>query len=499
MDPIVNQPRAVATNTAALALSRSIEGASSVFLSFFVARRLGPGGLGIYSAALVFFALIMLAAEMGSTNFLIREIARYRARTSAYLVHLGTITLTASCLVLAIALLILPHLGYSDELRTCVYVIMCGTIPGTWRTIQEAVFVAHQRVEFITYSTLAAAVFNVLITLLLLYRGFGIVSLVVAFVVVQYALATLYLLLINRYISRLHWSLHWAFAMGMIKEIRVFAGSSLLGGIFARPEIVILSLFNNEAQIGFYSAALRLVTVWSVIPQTFMTNVFPVMAEAEHAGNGQRSQRIVDKSLKFLLAVSLPLAAGLFVAARPIVHALYGPGFEASVVPLKLMAWSIPLSSISAVLWRLLAAKGDQRLVLYTQAVTTVGRLAGGYALISLFASVGAAISNSLSLLAYNLLLGFFARRNGTRIKVLRLSWRLIAAAAVMGIVTASVVNRLQLWTVIIIAAGLYTIAVFLMKPWSAEDSAMFRQIVQVPHRGVRLQNEPVQSAGASR
>ena len=74
--------KGILRNTAALAAARVVERSSTVVLSFFVARRLGAAGLGIYSAAMVFFGLISLAAEMGSTNYLVREIAKDRSRTS---------------------------------------------------------------------------------------------------------------------------------------------------------------------------------------------------------------------------------------------------------------------------------------------------------------------------------------------------------------------------------------------------------------------------------
>jgi len=109
-----SQARLIFKNTAALAASRATESAVSIMLSFFVARRLGASGLGIYSAAIVFFGLIAVASEMGSTNFLIREIAKDRHKTSSYLSHLGTMSFAAALLVIAAARLIVPHLGYTD-------------------------------------------------------------------------------------------------------------------------------------------------------------------------------------------------------------------------------------------------------------------------------------------------------------------------------------------------------------------------------------------------
>jgi O-antigen/teichoic acid export membrane protein len=494
---MADHSRAIFKNTVALALSRSIEGASSIFLSFFVARRLGAAGLGIYSAAIVVYGLIATAAELGTTNFLIREIAKNRSRTSAYMVHLGGATLAASFLVMALARGIVPHLGYSAELRTCVYVVISATIPGTWRMIQEAIFVAHQRVEFITYTTLCSAGLNLSIALFLLHQGRGVISLIVAFIVVQYFVSFCYFLFVNRYLSRLRLDFQFSVLFDLLKGIRAFAGSSILGGLLARPEILILSLFRNDAQIGFYSAALRVVSIWAVIPQTYMTNVYPVLSQYARDADHEASKRMLNRSIKFLFALSLPLAVGIFAAARPITLVLYGPALEPSINALKIMAWTIPLTFVSSVLWRALAASGDQRLVLRAQLIMMFMRFGGGYLMIAWLASLGAAIETSVSLAVFNLMLEYYIWRNGISLRVLQLNWRLCVCALLMGTAIYGFVDRLPLWLIVPFAACLYGVLGLMLKAWTPEDVTLLRGLLPFRKRvAVREMSEELMTKG---
>ena len=87
----MTEARAIFKNTAALAVAMLIERASSVFLILLVSRTLHATGLGIYSAALAIFAVVAAIVEMGSTSFLVREIARDRAITNEYIVQLGVV------------------------------------------------------------------------------------------------------------------------------------------------------------------------------------------------------------------------------------------------------------------------------------------------------------------------------------------------------------------------------------------------------------------------
>ena len=101
-----------------LAISKVVERASTTFLGFFVARRLGAAALGVYTAAMVYYGVVFLAAGMGSTNFLVREIAKYRDQTSRYVVHFSTMVTTAAVLAIGASMLVVPQLGYSPNMAS---------------------------------------------------------------------------------------------------------------------------------------------------------------------------------------------------------------------------------------------------------------------------------------------------------------------------------------------------------------------------------------------
>src|ERR1051325_5698069 len=112
----MNQPRQLFKNTTVLAASRLIERVSSFVLAFFISRTLHATGLGIYSTALAYYALIGLAADMGAKNLMVREVAKQPDKTNRYVVHLSTMTAAFSVLLIAIAAIAIPYLGYSPEL-----------------------------------------------------------------------------------------------------------------------------------------------------------------------------------------------------------------------------------------------------------------------------------------------------------------------------------------------------------------------------------------------
>src|SRR5262245_45968716 len=214
----MTEARAIFKNTAALAVAMLIERVSSVFLILLVSCTLHSTGLGSYSAALAIFAVVAAIVEMGSTSFLVREIARDRAITNEYIVQLGVVAVVVGVATTGIFFLVLPGLGFSDELATSVSIIMLAIIPATLNTMHEAVFIALQRVHFQTYTTAVTALLNTGLSLYLLANGHGIVSLMIAFVATKCLITICYFVFLNRYILRVHWNFRWSSSLSLVRK-----------------------------------------------------------------------------------------------------------------------------------------------------------------------------------------------------------------------------------------------------------------------------------------
>ncbi len=460
-------------NTVILALSKLIQRLGNVVIAFLVARILHAAGLGVYSAAMATLDLVAIAGQMGTVNLLVREIGKDQANTNRYLVHLGVISSGVSALLMLIFLLAIPHLGYSPDLATGMYIVILAIIPETLSVLQEGVFIAHQRVEFVTYTSLITTLINIAVSLYLLLAGFGVLSLLIAFVVTQFALALLYFFFINRSIAHLHWEFDLKFGAALTREIKTFAALAILAAIFSRPEVIVLSVLSTEAQVGFYSAALKVTNLFQLVPEMYMTNVYPVLARSFHRGDGN-AQAIQDKSVKYILALSLPVTVGTALAAGPLISLLYGPGFEPSVIVLQILALNMTLNALFSIFWRVLMARNEQDKVLLAMAVVTSLELAGDVVLISAFASLGAGIITPLISLIYLVILAWMLRRDGMHTHMVPLGWRFGLASVVMGMALWALSRSLSLFVVVPLAVIGYAGLTVVLRAFSQDDYAFF-------------------------
>jgi O-antigen/teichoic acid export membrane protein len=475
----MSKARGIVKNTMVLVVARVIERISGLVLVLFISRELGADGLGVYSAAIAFYSLIAIAGEAGATNLLVREIAKDPARTNRYVVHLGVMAVVLSLLIMGVAWLVVSQLGYASQLQTAFLVVALALMPGTLNTIQEAVFVAHQRVEFQTLGTFVSALITIALTVYLLSTGSGVIGVLVAFVIVQWAVTFVYFGFINRYITPLRWEFSFSVAREMGHEIKTFAGLSILAATFAQPEILLLAILSTEAQTGYYSAALKIVNLWYIVSQTFMINVFPVLSRLTHEGD-ERARLLHEKAIKYLLATALPAWAFMVAAAEPLILLFYGTGFGPSVDDLRIMAVCVPLYSVNAVLWRTLVARGRQDAVLRVLALNVVIRLVAGVLLIVALASLGAAIVTSAILVLYSAMLAGMLHREGIRLRLAHVATRFAIASAVMGGLVWIMSDRLPVLVLVLIAAVVYAGLVLLVRGFSADDKAIFRSVLRV-------------------
>jgi O-antigen/teichoic acid export membrane protein len=469
----------VARSSAALAAGKMVSMAAGLVLAVLITRQLGAAGLGVYSAAVAFYQVLRSAGEGGARSWLVREASRDPGTTARAVVHLGLMAILRAAVFVPAAVFLVPFLGLSDDLTRAVQIILVGFFPGVLTPIQEAVFYSYHRTQFVMVGEFALAVSTLAASIVVLERGGGVTDLVTVFVVLRVLLVAGYFVAIDRRIVRLRARLSFAYARGLVREVRAFAASSILSAAFSRSEILILSMVGTDAQIGYYSAGQKLVEPWSVIPQTVMPNVLPVLSRSYRAKDG-KAATIRKVAIRCLEAVALPVTVFLVVLAEPLVLTLFGDGLSDAVPIVRLLAATVALQFLNAVLWRDLVARDDERAMLRAQMITIVPRVAGGLVLVWWLSSTGAAIAAVSVLALHTALLARSVRAGGSSLGLAGLTWRFATASLLAGIVVLPLVGHLPL-VVLLLCAGLaYAALAITLRAVTREDVALARRIVRL-------------------
>jgi O-antigen/teichoic acid export membrane protein len=285
------------------------------------------------------------------------------------------------------------------------------------------------------------------------------------------------------------WEFDWSFLVHMLRELKVFAAGALLNALCSQSEVLVLSVTRGETQVGFYSAALKLVTIWSMAPGSYMTAMFPVLS-AVFQESRQKAVNLQNRSLKYLLALALPLTVGMTFAADSIIRLFYGPAFEQSIGTLRLLAWYLPLIFCNNLLWRVLFVRGEQWVVLRVQFITEVLQVLLAVGLTPKFGCLGAAWAVLGGNLAYAACHVHYVRRDKTPLPLFNLGWRFVLASAVMGLSIWLCAPRLHLIVLIPVAAIIYLAMLWMLRAFSSDDVALFRQVLSFSKKSQLAQRE---------
>lgn len=443
--------------------------------------------MGIYTTIISWYAIADTICGAGMRSFLTRDIARDLTKTNCYMIHAAIVTSGISLLVNIIVMIMITQLpvNYVPETIWSIIIANISLFPATWSTIYESAFIAHQRAEFVTYTMLLILFARVIGSIYLLLNGHSVLSLIVLQVVLQYIAFGISTVFVVRHIVKPHWEFNPIFLKEMLMNLRVFTPIGFLSSMFSQIEVQLLSWLQGESAVGIFGAASKLTMMWIVIPDSYMRAMFPAMAAA-YTRSKQEFQQMVNRSVKYMMALAFPLAVGIAVTANRFIPLFYGEGFDASVPVLQFLAIILVPIFLNEILWRILITRDEQHLALSTQIAGVIVKVGVSLLAVPLFSQMGTVYSLLASQLIYTSMHIFFVQRRGTPTPFVSLIWRFALAAALMGGCAwwlSAYINLggeiLNIAVMVTAAMVVYAALLFLLRAFTSEDLDLFRSFLR--------------------
>lgn len=476
----MNPVRSFVKNATAFGLARVFQNGTNLILIVILSRKLGVAGFGVYATALAYYSMGAHWVGPGLSNFIARELARDPTRTGAYVVHLGALTGGIALALLAGLTTAAQLLDYSPAVQAAIPVALLALLPASVNAILESALVAHERVEILTWSQLLGNLGDLAGTAVVLAYGYGVQAVILNFVGWRYVTLLVRAYLFGRRIGWPEWRLASSALARLLRELKPFVVLGAVGGLFTvETEVILLSLFADEYAVGVYSAALKILTVWYLVPNSVLSVAFPLLSRS-YAESVERFNAMQRRAIRLLMAIAFPLAAALAVFGQRAVRALYGASFDEAGLLVVCLAWLPILLFLEGVLWRTLLARNEQHVACRAQLMSVGVRLAAGLLLIPAFGYAGAAAALAVSFLSFVCLHTYYVARGGTPIRFFRANRRFLGAALGMAAVAAAleylvrVPVGINMAVSIIVYAGL----AYLFQAFHQEDAVLFRQLV---------------------
>lgn len=371
-----------------------------------VARYLGATEVGQLALALSLFYAFQVFAAAGVRTLITREVARDPRSLPRQLAS-GTLLVTlASAVAIAVLEGAVRALGYSRDTASVVLVLGLALLPQTLSVVCEAVFQGIGHVRYIAYAQLPVQAGRVVLAYLLLRHGYGVVHVAWLLLASHIAVATLEWCLMLRFlappsptavvigVSALRRTV--ASARVMARSSRTFLGIEGLTAISTSLNIVLLSAVEGVRAVGLYSAAVQLMIPITLVYQSVVLSVFPMLCRRFADGADQASP-VVSRMLFLLVALAIPTAVGLFFLADSALLVYGARDFVEAATALRVMAWALIPAALTSVLGQVFLADSRERVTLRIVASNLVVSVIAGVILIAAFGLIGAAVAAVLA------------------------------------------------------------------------------------------------------
>jgi PST family polysaccharide transporter len=346
-----------AANAAWLTITRLAADLLSFLLFIAIARHFGPSGTGVYSYSFAVAALVSVVGGLGLDMYAIREFARLDPTTHPSLLA-GLLATQAVAVAAALAGLSVYLLVTRPGTATAVAMVLLSVHLLSFaiaRTLFAPAF-ARQQMAAPAVAELACragAILAALVVVILLHGP--LVIALIGFPVAGLALAAVAARSARRHVRWVAPPASWALIVGTIRVAWPFAASDIVFQVYARADLVLLTLIAGEAVAGIYASGFKFVEV-STMPLSFLSvAAFPELSrlfESDSRGFATFGNGLLRRTL-FLGGL---LGWGFYFVMPTMIVPLFGHRFDAAVPLMRPLAGLTLLFAAEIVLVRILLA-----------------------------------------------------------------------------------------------------------------------------------------------
>jgi len=450
----VNLAQKVLLNTSALTLGRITLAASGLVGVAISTRYLGAETYGSLAIATVFISLAMLATDLGIYTIATREIARDRTQEQRVLRNvLGmALVLTAGAIVLSLVAMLILYGGEDRDLvRLGILILLAQMMIAPPAGNAAAYLNTQQRAVPLMVGAVAGS------TIFLLAVGAAVIfDWGFAGIAAAQAIGAVVGGLLPVAAARPALRLQVEFDLALWRKLIGWAlpqgGIIILGTLYFRIDLVLLSLLRSDAEVALYAAAYKVVEVLTVLPLLFMFTLFPELART--TPRSPRLKEIVQIASTAMQLLALPVAVYFMVFAEPVIEIVGGPEFADAAPVLRILMISAALVFPATVFFNALVALGRQKTLFWFLLAVLAVNIPLNFVLIPVAGAQGAAISVAISELAALLLVLRIFRGVGDLPRVHRPLASLLATAAGTAAALAVLALAEPLGAVAVLLAG---------------------------------------------
>jgi len=366
----------LAKNTALQVGGRAIGTIFGLLTIAILTRHLGQEGYGQFTTAMTFLQIFGVLVDFGLTLTVVQMISEPRVNEEKIVGNIFSLRLVSGFVFFILAPLVSFFFPYPLIIKLAITV---GSLSFFFMSVSQ-MFVGVFQKHMAMWRAAAAEIVSraVLLALVALasYMAGGLVLIIWAFVIANFAQLAITLGLTRRFVKpKLYLDLTiWKDIISRSWPIGVSIFFNLL---YLKGDIILLSLMRTQEEVGVYGAAFKVLDVITVIPVMFMGLVLPILVRNWQEGQKIDFKKMTQKTFDFFAIISVPFSVGALAVGVPLMTLVAGDSFAESGRILKVLMPAASILFFGSLYGHMIVAIKKQKIMTWGYIATAILSIAG--------------------------------------------------------------------------------------------------------------------------
>ncbi len=444
-------------------------------------RYLGPYSFGQFQFVLSYCALFGVIIDFGIQQYIIKKMSEDKSRVKEYFHNFLAVEVLLVILVFSAMTIIAKANGYEPIVFQAIVVAGIGIVLTGLTYPFLSVLSSFYDLRKVAALNLLSSAVNAGMIYVTIATGHGIVLLVFQQIIYAVLALIIYYYFVQKHIgkpqilrgiSKLNWSL--------VKKIFIAAFPfALLVGfstVYNRIDVILITKILGYAETGFYTAAYKLFDLLAFFPAVVSHVLYPLFASLMSQGKITDVRATMERYLRLMMAIALPMAVGGTIFSEQIISFLAGPEFAPAAPVLAILVWAPAILFIYIVANSIVISQLTKFAMVIT-GVNVFVNIIGNILLLPYIGIKGAAIMTVVSEALQGIFYFYFVRRRITDYKFFSLIWKPVLASALMGFALWQLHHQ-SLFIVVPIGGLIYFVLMLLLRFFKKDDWTFIKSLL---------------------
>lgn len=308
-------------------------------------RYLGPEDSGRFQFVLSYVTLFGVVIDFGIQQYVIKKISEDRTKAKTYFHNFLAVEFVLALVVYSTMVSIAYFNSYEPIVIKAIMLAGIGMVLHGLTYPFLAIITAFYDLKKAAILNFIASVINVGIIIATIWVKGDIVMLASQQLIYASLALLLYYQFVKRYIGSPEViSGFRKLDFALIKKIFIAAlPFAMLVGfstVYNRIDIVLIQKFLGYTQTGLYTAAYKFFDLLAFFPAVVSHSLYPLFATLMSQNKLAEVRTILERYLRFMSAVALPMATGAMLLSGPLIRILAGDQYTEAANVLAVLVWA---------------------------------------------------------------------------------------------------------------------------------------------------------------